>query len=471
MTTTGISKRNFHTRSSWRTHVESVETRLCLPANEELERPLSPVEQVIWRLDQGASLNVTMVCRIRGPVSEVALRRALDYVQQMHPCLQVRIEESMVGPAFCSRNVPCIPLTQLDVPLDRCTPIVESEINRAIPSQIGPLARCVYLRHSQEMHHLLVTFHHVVGDGISGALLMRDILMAMADRDRQTVAATAASRRTIPLDQRLPSYTKGWRGVAHGLGFQLKSSWQDMLLRKPQRMRMDVPKPPNERTVRVYPHEFEPTMTGNLVDRARREGTSVHGALSAAMCLAVAEDIAQGKRISLKFLTPVNLRHLLLPPVNDEIGFFASIVFFRGCLSGRDHFWNLARRVRRQIQREIQLGTPCIIVRLMPCLARFLQSDKVSSETFAARWMETTPNTCSLTNIGRIDFETQIGALQIEALHFAVALSGLADFSCSASSIAGRLNCNFLCPEPVFHERHARRLIASIVERIERAVL
>ena len=437
--------------------------------NTEFERPLSPVEKVIWRLNEGASLNVTMICRIRGALAEDVLREALDRLQQRHPYLRVRVEDSAQGLVYRVNDVPTIPLRVRDVPADGWLPIVEEEINRAIPSETGPLVRCIHLRHREELSHLLVTFHHVIGDAMSGAYMVRDILAAAKGQPLQPLSATPSTTDTIPMDLRLPAYTRGLRGVLCGIKFELRSSWQDVRFRKPDRMRLDAVEPPHGRTVRVYSHELDSTLTRKITDRARHECTSVHGALSAAMCLAVAADVGEDEPISMKFRTPVNVRRFMRPPVHEDLGFFASMVFFRDRVSSRDDFWDLARRIRVQIQTEIDRGTPCMLVRLMPLLYRLLKGDTLTQEQLASRWRDATPSTCGITNIGRLDIETQFGELNIDALHFAVAPSALADFSCTASSVGGRMNCNFLCPEPVFDRQHAQDLVTHILNRLEQA--
>lgn len=40
----------------------------------------------------------------------------------------------------------------------------------------GPRVRCVRLRHSDADSTLLLTFHHVVADGKSGVVVMRDLI-------------------------------------------------------------------------------------------------------------------------------------------------------------------------------------------------------------------------------------------------------------------------------------------------------
>ena len=45
----------------------------------------------------------------------------------------------------------------------------------------GPRARCIWLRHGEADSTLLLTFHHVISDGKSGVLVMRDLIRLLAD--------------------------------------------------------------------------------------------------------------------------------------------------------------------------------------------------------------------------------------------------------------------------------------------------
>ena len=242
------------------------------------------------------------------------------------------------------------------------------------------------------------------------------------------------------------------------------------MLNKPASIRADREAAPHERHIRVVAREFDGSFTRQVVQRARQESTTVHGALSAAMCLETARDIAGDEHVSIKHRSPVNMRKHLVPPVGEELGMFASMVFFRDKVSSRDDFWSLSREISAQLTAGVDAGVPEMVVKMLPELYWLVGGDRLSDEDLAERWRKVTPTTTGLTNIGRLNMETHAGELEIESLHFAVAPSALADFSCTAASIAGRLNWNFMCPEPVFSYPRAMQLADRIVERLQRAV-
>ena len=439
-------------------------------SNASASYPLSDVEKIIWRLSEAAPLNVTMVARIRGPLSSTDLQHALNVLQSQHELLQVRVEKTKGGLAYRSHGVPEIPLHETAAERDAWVPLVEDEINRPLLSHVGPLARCVHVRHAADQHHLLLTFHHVVGDGMSGVFLVRDLLTAATDSPRVAATNPEGFRPPTAMDRRLPAYTRGWRGWKLGLAFQTDSSLADIRFRPPQRTRLDQFAPPDARTIRIIAREFNPEITDQIIQRSRQEGTTVHAALAAAMCLAVVDDINHTAPVSVKFRTPVNVRQDLVPPAGEDLGLFASMAFFRDRVTSRDDFWQLARRVRAQITNQVQRGIPCMLVRLMPILYRLIRADRLTDQEFTHRWYDVTPSTCGITNIGRLGIATEYGALQLDALHFAVAMSALGDFSCTVSSLGGRLHCNFLCPQPVISTGHAQELVGDIETRLLKAI-
>ena len=123
-----------------------------------------------------------MVLRISGPLSESILRFALDVVQSRHALLQVRIEDTPKGPVFRSESVPEIPLRIEDAqePLE-ITDLMEDELEITVPWKEGPMVRCTWVRDAHHFHHLLVTFHHIIGDGISGVNFLHDLLSVISE--------------------------------------------------------------------------------------------------------------------------------------------------------------------------------------------------------------------------------------------------------------------------------------------------
>jgi NRPS condensation-like uncharacterized protein len=351
---------------------------------------------------------------------------------------------------------------------DQWTDVVEDEINEPIPWPTGPLVRCVLIRHARDLHHVVVTFHHLIGDGMSGVILIRDLVRIAGGG---TATAPPPLPRAVPMDWRLPRSVRGWRGFWRVLRFALRTVGEDLRFKPPDRVRPDREAPPQGRRTVIFARELDEAMTAKLVDRSRREGTTIHAALSAALCLGVAHDIAGDRPISLKHRSPVNLRSALDPPVADDIGMFASMTFYRGRLCSRDDFWELARAIRNRIAGETKRGTPAIAVKMVPVMYALLGGRRLSAQELAVRWERYTATTTGLTNLGRLDIGAQAGPLRVESLHFAVSPGAVGDLTSTAATLEGRLYWNFMFPEPILARPRGARLADDIVQRLQRAVL
>lgn len=437
-----------------------------------LTRSLNHMEKILWRLSDAASLNFTMVSRVRGALTEQSLHDALGRVQRRHPLLEVRIEPTTSGPVFHRGGVPRIPLRVLDASADadhlvNC--IIEEEINSSVPWEHGPLVRLVWIREKGDHHHLLATFHHVIADALSGTLFLNDLFRTLAgdDPDRDGPRPGGAGRVIgAAMDARLPKKVRGLRGLVGDLRLLARFAWEDFHFGKPAAIVDGRNVPPHQRFIRVIRREFDSSWTQRLVERARQEKTTVHGALSAAVCLSIADAIGHGKPVSVKQRSAVNLRSKLEPAAEDVLGNFVSLLFYRGRVSGHDHFWDLARHIHRQFQAGSARGAPWAVIRLMSKLYSVIHGDDLSNRELAVRWRQRTPSTMGLSNIGRIDLPNQFGPLAIESIHFAVCPSSLVDFVATVASFNGCLNWNFMVPEPILPPIIAKGLVENMVHRV-----
>ncbi|MDW8318895.1 MAG: amino acid adenylation domain-containing protein, partial [Anaerolineae bacterium] len=171
--------------------------------------PLSFAQQRLWFLDQlepgSPFYNVPAAVRLRGQLDLSALRRALNAIVQRHEVLRTTF------PTVDGKPVPVIvPQVDLPVPLidlrqemsaaqtgpvAQSGPILPEEALRlmAIESQRPfrldgadgqPLLRAQVLRLGDEEHILQVTLHHIVADGWSVKVFVRE-LAALYDAFRQ----------------------------------------------------------------------------------------------------------------------------------------------------------------------------------------------------------------------------------------------------------------------------------------------
>ncbi|WP_326950325.1 amino acid adenylation domain-containing protein [Amycolatopsis sp. NBC_01307] len=148
----------------------------------QVPAPLSSAQQRIWTLSQldgaGPAYNEAMAFALRGPLDRDVLARALDALAARHESLRTRIVVDAGRPGQVVEPVEAgLPLTVTDVTgrpddldeLRRADPLTPFDLGRA------PLARARLLIAGPEDHVLLMTVHHVVFDGASRTILLREL--------------------------------------------------------------------------------------------------------------------------------------------------------------------------------------------------------------------------------------------------------------------------------------------------------
>ena len=425
-------------------------------------------------------MNFAMVVRCVGPLDQSTLRAALDAVQNRHPLLQVRIEETPAGPVFQSEGVPPI-LLQISDPLagkfsldpEAIHAWIEEELVQGIDWRQGPLVRCTWVRHADEVHHLLLTFHHAIGDGMSGILLLRDLFQAMQStaQGAKPKAKKPLQTMTPAIDKRLPKLARGWRGFLLSVKTVLRLRRADRQLSPVVRQSIDAEADLGSQRTHVFMRTFDRSFTEQLRAQAKEQNTTVNTVLSAAMSLAMAEELGADESVSLLHRSAVNVRRELDPEVGEEIGLFVSLLFYRAQLTGTEDVWEIARAIKKQHQSGREQNLPLAILKLMPALYRAIRGDQISNEDFSKKWRERTKETLGISNLGVIDLPGGAGDLKIDGFCFAVSPSSVVDFASTAATFNGQLTWSFITPCRVFEKSHAEQVVDKIIARLHAAVL
>ncbi|WP_326821531.1 non-ribosomal peptide synthetase [Streptosporangium sp. NBC_01756] len=149
------------------------------------EPPLSFGQERLWflhRLDPAdASYNMFMVQRLRGRISTAALGHALDRLVARHATLRARFTSRDGGPV--QEIGPPLPVEPDLIDLTRM-PAAEREshaielvadlTNRPFDLALGPLLRVHLITLSETDHVLCVVLHHIVADGWSLKIMLRE---------------------------------------------------------------------------------------------------------------------------------------------------------------------------------------------------------------------------------------------------------------------------------------------------------
>jgi amino acid adenylation domain-containing protein len=160
-----------------------------LPRGEVGRLPLSFAQQRLWFLDQmdpGSPLyNVPLAFRVEGRIDVAALAGSLAEIVRRHEALRTRfvkagdepVQVIMSPDEALGMALPLIDLSVLPPQARRheSERIAAEEVRRPFDLARGPLARFALARLAEEEHTLLISLHHIVSDGWSMGVLIREM--------------------------------------------------------------------------------------------------------------------------------------------------------------------------------------------------------------------------------------------------------------------------------------------------------
>ena len=148
--------------------------------------PLSFAQQRLWFLDRlepaSPFYNVATGARFPGRLDRRALERSLQEIVRRHEALRTTFElrggepVQVIAPDV-ELALELIDLHEVEAEAReaRLAQVTAQEISKPFDLARGPLVRARLVRLSDEDHVLLVTMHHIVSDGWSTGLLLREL--------------------------------------------------------------------------------------------------------------------------------------------------------------------------------------------------------------------------------------------------------------------------------------------------------
>jgi syringomycin synthetase protein SyrE len=300
-----------------------------------------------WRREPGsAAYNLHYRLRLRGGVEASVLERALAEVVRRHESLRTTFRESggrvvqVIHPAGPS------PLRQVDLsglagPArdEAVQSLAAEETHRPFDLERGPLLRAVLARMGEGDFAFFLTLHHIVTDGWSTGVLMRELSALYA-------AFAAGDKSPLPEPEVQYADYAAWQRawLTDELLERQLAWWAARLAGAPRipALRTDRPRPP-------VPGDRAATQTFRLPEAVsaalrafgRREGCTLYMALLAGFQALVSRygghhDVCVG--------TPVAGR--VRRELEGLIGFFANTLVIRTDLAGSPGFRELLLRVR-----------------------------------------------------------------------------------------------------------------------------
>jgi non-ribosomal peptide synthetase component F len=324
-------------------------------ASREGALPLSYAQQRLWFLDQmepgKAFYNIPAAVRIEGPLKVHALEQCLNEIIRRHEALRTTFPEGQANPTQVIAPDGSVTIQVTDLQrLSEAEAEVEAmrlataEAQRNFNLAQGPLLRVSLLRLNENHHILLLTMHHIISDGWSVGVLVREFM----DLYEGFCAEKPVQLPELPFQYAdFAAWQREWLEV-EALEPQL-GYWKNQLAGASPALVFptDYPRPPIQ-TFRGerYSFRISPALSQSLKELSRQEGVTLFMTLLAAYQTllyryANHEDILVG--------TPIAGRSWI--DTEGLIGLFVNVVIMRTRLSSTQRFRELLGKVR-----EVVLG-------------------------------------------------------------------------------------------------------------------
>jgi NRPS condensation-like uncharacterized protein len=379
---------------------------LTMPATQSKKevRTLGAREHMFWLMDQKHAVHLTVTAEVKGITKVQSWRDALDAVQRRHPVLSTSINRNEEGqPALYQADAAPIPLRVVDGSVQQRWELeLDREMALPFTPEQAPLIRSVLI-HKPQSAVLIMIAHHAIADGMALVFLIRDLLQVLSGEQIEAFSFSSSGEELL---NKLPKREEIVQAEASQAG---APAAEPALYREGDGL-----------APRASARKLDENLTAALREQARREGTTVQGALCAALVLAGRKTSSTWRKQSVRVMSPVNARaHLRAGEACGlYLGAGAMIPFQPGDSSD---LWELARFAKQKISPSQTFqslsaslhGLEAIMTKDMDVET----AAQIAAGAFARELM--------VSNLGQMPYESEFGRLRLEAVWGPTSLQGL----------------------------------------------
>ena len=366
-------------------------------------RALGAMERLFWLMDQNHPAHLTVTAEVKGFTTVQNWRYALDAVQRRHPVLSTSIHRNEEGqPALYQVGAAPIPLRVVNGCVQGCWELeLDREMAAPFTPEQAPLIRSVLI-HRPQSAVLIVIAHHAIADGMALVFLIRDLLQVLSGRQIEALSFSSSAEELL---NKLPNVGEVVKAEASQAGAPQA---------KPALYRED-----NGLTPRVTTRKLDENLTATLKERTHCEGTTVQGALCAALVLAGRKTSSKWRKESVRVMSPINVRAHL--GAGEACGLYLSGGMISFEPDDSRAFWELARFVKKELSPSQTIQS---LSASLHGLEAVMTKD-VDVETAAQIAAEGFARDLMVSNLGQMPCESEFGTLKLEAVWGPTALQGL----------------------------------------------
>lgn len=325
---------------------------LAEKAAKPTTHPASFAQERLWLLDQldsgNAVYNVPLAVRLRGALNIPAMRKTLRALVERHQTLRTTFDvvDDAVVQVVWPPSDPAVEIVDLrDVPLDQreseAMRGAEEESRRGFDLRKGPLMRVKLWKLADDDYVLVITMHHIISDGWSIAVLMREVMHLY----RAFAAGRAPS--LAPLPTQYADYAVAQREQLQGESLERNLAfWRDQLRGvEPVDLPTDRLRPGRPRFAgKWYIAPLPADVMQRVLDIGRRAGATPFMTLLTVFQILMARYSGQ---TDIAVASPVAGR--LRPELESLIGFFVNTLVLRTEVADDRSFRDLLGEVQRRV--------------------------------------------------------------------------------------------------------------------------
>lgn len=305
-----------------------------------IRRKLMMVERIMY-VDPATPVNCIFTAKIKGEIPEENFKIALAKIQQKHPLLRVRIDNSSERYPFFieEKDIEPIPLRIVQRQTDEdWQKESETEWLRIFEDRKKPLAQLVWIK-GQNASEILWVLPHCICDGTSLVMLMRELLSLLDDPsfEMKPYYVVNSVNDFLPMDFNMKKKQRKTR-------FYLIMARLFFLMQQKGKKR-------NLGENYFIHWKEDPKITTQIIEKCKAHGISVHALLCAAYMQAFKE--VQGKQAKGKVISPVDVRHFIPEIRKDHLFAFAPTVELL-LKKGSQSIMDNAREIKKELLQKIE---------------------------------------------------------------------------------------------------------------------
>ena len=361
-----------------------------------IRRNLMMVERIMY-VDPETPVNCVFTAKIKGNIPEENFKAALEKIQQKHPLLRTRIDNSSQKYPFFieEKDIESIPIRIVERKTDEdWLQESEKEWFRLFKDEKKPLAQLVWIK-GNDVSEILWVLPHCICDGTSLVTMMTELLTLLDDPavELQPYEVFSSVDDFLPLDFNMKKKKRKAR-------FYLVMARLFFLMQRKSKIR-------NLGKNYVVHWKLNSDTTAQITEKSKAHGVSVHALLCSSFMQAFQE--IQGKQAKGKVISPVDVRHFIPEIRQDHVFAFAPTVEL-SLKKGNTDLMDNARQIKKDLVGKIEK----MEARELLCMGE--QMHPVAERMISMMKSSKGGHDVTLSNMGRINIPSDYKNFKVETV-------------------------------------------------------